>query len=99
MEVGSSRSREAEMKRASMASDDVIVAEERNVGEGASSESTGAAPSLVLSLGLKCSRVNANPLKHLASLLCEKLRAAGGGPCNLVQVRRTRIVSNYCVSP
>ena len=65
-----------------MASDDVTVAEEPNVGEEASCARIGGVSGL-----------RANPLKHLAYLLREKLRAAQGGPCNLVQVQRTWIAS------
>ncbi|KAG0583946.1 hypothetical protein KC19_3G174000 [Ceratodon purpureus] len=66
-----------------MASDGVTVAEGPSVGRRGSFRPGGVEPSRT---GFICGRVTANPLKHLASLLCEKLRAAGGAPCNLMQV-------------
>jgi hypothetical protein len=73
-----------------MASESVTVAEGPNVGGGASPGpgSGGGVPTVVVSPGSICGRIQANPLKHLASLLREKLRAAQGGPCNLVEVQR-----------
>lgn len=81
------------MMGVTMASDGVTVAEGPSVGGGASFRPGGVVPTVVVSPGSIYGRITAPPLKHLASLLCEKLRAARGRPCNLVQVWRTRAAS------
>ncbi|XP_024363724.1 uncharacterized protein [Physcomitrium patens] len=69
-----------------MATNDDTIAEELNVREKASAHEPRIPLAVVVSPGSICGRIRANPLKHLASLLHEKLMAAQGGPCNLLQV-------------
>jgi hypothetical protein len=90
--LGMDRDWEAEMM---MASDGIIVAKEPNVG-GEPLEDPVVVMYLhcICSPGWICGRIEANPLKRLALLLREKLRAAKGGPCNSVQVQRMRVASN-----
>lgn len=79
-----------------MATNDDTIAEELNVREKASAHEPRIPLAVVVSPGSICGRIRANPLKHLASLLHEKLMAAQGGPCNLLQVQSARNMASCC---
>lgn len=68
-------------------SDDVTVAAKEEVEVSSSAPGKLSRP-VMRSPGTRSRRIRANPLKHLAHLLRQKLIAAHGAPCNMLQVQR-----------
>jgi len=84
-----------------MGSDDDTLAakEEINMGEEeASSSASTPRKFLMLSPGTISGRIKANPLKHVAHLLRQKLVAAHGAPCNMLQVQDGLLSLPFCLN-